>query len=240
MNTVTANKLENSVFDTRSIFIPHVFADISKETVVEILQEHYNLGTIAKIECIPKVNQTDGHDYYSCYVFFRFWKNSPDAIYILSRLEKRLITRLKYSGEKYWQICLNISEIAFVLYIHPDFKKETIENVIEGLDIGKVNSIEIEECNDSISKYQGKVMWEHANPVMWQKKMDIKYNTVKIRFDYWYRTKTTYSFQNSIYYNKFTDIPFEGSIWTFYQEEPKFDGINPFVWVNKEVDSVDL
>lgn len=243
MNTI--NNISENVTrraDKRSIFIPHVFGYITKETVVEILQKHYNLGTICKMECIPKVNQTDYHEYYSCYVFFEFWTNDANASYILSRLEKNLVSRLKYSGEKYWQICLNVSEIAFydspkhfdlVLYLHPDISKATILTVIESLDIGKVDSIEIEQSdtNDPICKYQEKVMWQFANPTLWTKKMDFNYNTVKIRFEFWYRTKTTYAFQNSIYHKQYIDIPVFEGIWTFFSEKPKFEGINPNVWI---------
>lgn len=236
-------EIYDGVMDTRSIYIPHVFDEISKETVVEVLQDRYNLGTIKKIECIPKINQTDGHKYYCCYVFLQSWSNDSNATYLLSRLEKQLVTRLKYSGEKYWQICLNTSEIAFyenpkhydlVLYLHPDFKEETILAVVEGLDIGKVNSIEILQTDDIQDKYQDKTMWEYANPAMWRTKNDVKYNIVKIRFDYWFRTKTTYYFQDSIHCKHFIDIPiFQGTFWTFFYEKPKFEGANPFVWIAK-------
>jgi hypothetical protein len=230
------------------MYIPHVFADIPKEFVADILEKRYNLGTLKKIECIPKVNQKDGHNYYCCYVFFEFWTQDANAVKIMSRLNQGLMTKLKYDGEKYWQLLLNISEIAFwedpkhmdlVLYLHPDFRKETIASVLEALDIGKVNSIEIENSCE-IDSYQSPVMWSFANPKMWNEKIGVKYNTVKVRFDFWYRTKTAYTFQNSLYLHTFIDIPvFENIIWTFYQEKPLFEGINPNLWTQKII-SVDL
>jgi hypothetical protein len=166
---------------------------------------------------------------------------------MLARLENHMSVRLTYRKKRYWQLYLNTSEIAFfetprhydlVLYIHPDHKEDTILSVVEALDIGKVNSIDILETKhvETPEQYQNKVMWKHANPIVWKEKMDVKYNIVKIRFDYWFKTKSTYNFQNTIYCKHFIDIPvFQGTFWTFYYEAPKFEGINPYIWYNDTV-----
>lgn len=221
-----------------SIYIPHVFADISKDMVREILEVRYKIGTIEKIECIPKVNEKDGHKYFSCFVFLQ-WSFQSSAMDLLTRLLNGEQPRIKYLGERYWTLCQNQSEVAFyqdpmhmdlVLYLHPDITKETVQVVMDGLDVGTVHSIDV-VIGDTENKYTQPIIWENANKNVWNANVKSIYNTVYIRFEFWYRTKTSYIFQDCIFMDHFIDIPvFDGMAWTFYKEKPKFAGINPNVW----------
>ena len=65
-----------------SIYLPHVHANIPLETVREVLETKFQIGTIGHMESIPKVNKKDGHLYYSCFVYFETWSNSPSANYL--------------------------------------------------------------------------------------------------------------------------------------------------------------
>lgn len=222
-----------------SIYLPHVNACYSKEFVREVLENKYNLGIINKIECIPKVNQTDGHEYYSCFIFLDSWGEGEHASYILNRLRCAEQTRIKYSGEKYWVICLNESIVAFykdpvhmdlITYLHTDFNTDTVLSVMEGLDLGKVDNIEFIRGADD--NYFGEnIVWDKANKDIWKSKVPYVYNHVIIRFSFWFRTQTAYAFQMELSQNGHIDIPItDGVSWSFYSHTPLLDGVNPNVW----------
>lgn len=224
---------------TPSIYLPHVLVTDSKTYVRHILEETYNLGVISKIECIPKINQRDGHEYYGCFIFFESWGTGDHARYILDRLSRDEQTKLKYSGKNYWVICLNKSVVAFykdpihidlITYLHTDFKTDTVLSVMEGLDLGKVENIEFIRGADE--NYFGEnIIWDKANKDMWKTKVPYVYNSVIIRFSFWYRTQTAYAFQQELNTSGSIDIPVsEGLLWTFYSHTPLLEGINPNVW----------
>ena len=89
----------------RSIYIPHVFSSISLAHVREVLEVKFQLGTVQHMESIPKVNKTDGHSYYSCFVYFDSWSDSPSAKYLVYQLENNQQTKMYYTDEnkKYWR-----------------------------------------------------------------------------------------------------------------------------------------
>ena len=225
-----------------SIYLPHVHDTDSKEFVIDVLENKFKLGVISKIECIPKINQTDGHEYYSCFIFFESWGTSENASYVLSRLLCKEQTKIKYSGDKYWVICLNQSVVAYykepvhmdlITYLHIDFTTETVLSVMNGLDLGKIDSIEF--VRGSEANYFGEnIIWDKANKSIWDRKVPYVYNSVIVRFNYWYRTQTSYAFQYELDQNGFIDIPVsDGLCWTFYSQIPLLDGVNPNVLYKK-------
>lgn len=224
-----------------SIYLPHVHIKNSKLFVRNILENKYKLGVISKIECIPKINQSDGHEYYSCFIFFESWGTGEHASYILSRLSCNEQTRINHTGSQYWVICMNQSVVAFydnpihmdlISYLHTDFTTETILRVMEGLDLGKIEYIEfIRGCDDEYDYCGENIIWSKANKNLWTKKVPYQYNSVIVRFSFWYRTQTAYAFQLELNEFGFVDIPvFDGICWTFYSQKPLFDGVNPNVW----------
>jgi hypothetical protein len=222
-----------------SIYLPHVDAKHTMLFVKDVLENKYNLGVIRKIESIPKVNQVDGHEYYGCFIFFDSWGTGEHASYILSRLLRNEQTRINHTGSQYWVICMNQSVVAFyenpihmdlISYLHTDFTTETVLSVMEGLDLGKIEHIEfIRGCDDN---YHGdNVIWNKVNKDIWTKKVPYHYNSIIVRFSFWYRTQTAYAFQSELNENGFIDIPvFDGISWTFYSQKPLLDGVNPNVW----------
>ena len=61
-----------SVNQKLSLFIPHVFANLSKDFVMEVLEEGYNLGKISHIDFVEKTG-ADGKLFHAVYVHFDFW-----------------------------------------------------------------------------------------------------------------------------------------------------------------------
>jgi hypothetical protein len=241
-NTTDMNSTTSPDFNP-SIYIPHVNANQTKLFVKDVLENKYNLGVVSKIECIPKVNQVDGHEYYSCFIFFERWGTGEHASYILNRLLHNEQTRLKHTGSQYWVICMNNSVVAFyenpvhmdlISYLHTDFTTETVLSVMEGLDLGKIEHIEFVRGSDD-NYYGDNVIWNNVNKHMWTKNVPYHYNSVIVRFSFWYRTQTAYAFQSQLNENGFIDIPiFDGVTWTFYSQTPLFDGANPHVWCKEK------
>jgi len=202
-----------------SIFLPHVFADISKEDVFRVFEDTLQFGQIHKIECIPKVNLKDGHSYYSCYIFFLNWKTNDNTDYILPRILSGEATRVYYKSDKYWVVCHNQSDIAFYknpvhtdLVVHDitfDFEEENLKALLEVLDLGKVDSFKF------VDEIVSGAMVRNAY----------------IHFEFWYRTQTSYAFQQVIKEKRAIIIPIDDKkSLSFSYEKPKFEGINPNVW----------
>jgi hypothetical protein len=91
-----------------SIYIKHIFSEITEEEVKRVLEQTYNLGKIDKIYSRHKLSEKDGHEYYSCDIHFVSWSNDPNAIEMMNifRNGQQTRTRLNYSGDKYWRLKL--------------------------------------------------------------------------------------------------------------------------------------
>lgn len=246
---------EENVIYIDSFFIPHVFDHVSLDQLVDIIEksDHYkgegdtSIGIVEKIEAIPKIHEKDGHSYYSCFVSLKSWANTDYSRKLMFSLYNDEQTRVYYKANDYGKasyivLMPNKSEISMaetpkhsdlVLYLHSDTTYETVLNVIEGLDIGKVHSIEMERVlpiTNSPNVDKINVPCEWVNPEMWSRKVCPTYNIVFVRMEYWYKTQTAYSFKQVMNDSTFVELNvFEGTTWTIYETAPKFEGINPYV-----------
>lgn len=211
--------MQNNLNTMVSVYIPHVFSSISKECVLRVFQDKFNLGIVSKIECIPKVNLKDGHEYYSCFVFFEKWNDNSNSKFILNTFKMGTQAKMFYSDNKYWMLGMNKSEVAYykdpihtdiVIYDIPlSFPIDYLPSIMESLDLGKIHSYSIKEEN-----MDGKVICN-----------------VSIYFEFWYRTKTSYAFQDIVRGNNLIEIKVsDENTLTFYYQSPRFAGINPNVW----------
>ena len=215
-----------------SIFIPCIDANITIDQIKNILENVFKLGTILRIEC--QSNRQHKSAFY-CYVFFLEWNDNEYAKFILSRLEKNEPTRIFHNNElNDWIILKNLCEMSFyrdpihmdlILQLHSDIRCDTILSLIEFLDIGEVQSIEIDNNIDNVL-------------------FPFKTNTIHIHFKYWYRTKSAYDFQTKIIKDNYIEIYLQQTknctnekrinnhFWTFYPENPRYSGMNPNIWTN--------
>jgi hypothetical protein len=116
-----------------------------------------------------------------------------------------------------------------VLYLHSDIRLETVMSVIEGLDIGKIHSIEAELVPSHLNENTSQLKW--ANQDIWQQKVNFQYNVIFVTMEYWYKTQTAYAFKKEMKNSTYVDIPvYEGSVWTIYETAPRLGGVNPYVW----------
>ena len=226
------------------IYIPYINDTFTIPYIVNILEEKYKIGVIEHIEGVPKVNQKDGHGYFSYFIYMREWNTSSDnAVYILSNLEDGLQTRMYYDDVRYWVICPNTSEVTTLplpshmdlsLYLHTDVTPQTIFTVLEALEFGKVHSIQYitdEPDETDKNKYENQTVWKGVKKDVWQEKVNSTYNTIHIHFEYWYHTKSAFDFQQELSINKSVDIPIDNSTkWTFYGITPMLQGGNPFIF----------
>ena len=226
------------------IYIPYIQDTFTIPYIVSVLEEKYQIGVIEHIEGVPKVNQKDGHGYFSYFIYMREWNTESDnAVYLLSNLSDGTQTRMYYDDVRYWVICPNTSEVTTLplpshmdlsLYLHTDVTPQTIYTVLEALELGKVYSIQYitdEPDETDKNKYENQTIWRGVKKEVWQENVNSSYNTIHIHFEYWYHTKSAFEFQQDLTNNKFVDIPIDNSTkWTFYSIAPMLQGGNPFIF----------
>lgn len=247
MSAIEQEQMEEVVIYTDSFFIPHVFSYITLENLVSLIENNGDstIGKVERIESIPKTNPYTGHSYYSCFVTIQEWANTKFAHDLQISLYTDHQTRFYFTTphscglmkKEYIVLLPNKSETSFaeapkhtdlVLYLHTDVRLETVHNVMEGLDLGKINRIESYLYSPPASNQP---LWKHANPDLWDEKVNSTYNIVYVRFEYWYKTQSAYNFKKEFENSTYAKIPvFEGVEWTFYETESKFSGVNPYVW----------
>jgi hypothetical protein len=216
----------------RSIFIPHVFEDIPLSFVVNVLENTYNLGSVSRIESIPKKNRRDGHNYYCCFVFFDSWNEQYDtAIYLDYQMKNDNNTKMFYDEDRYWIVTSNKSELKYTVDIQPkhmslvtylpmDISVTEVADVMEQLDFGKIECIHFPEEGDEDDYYTLDTSLEKRK--------------VTIHYKYWYRTRSASAFQEWMKDKNYVDVAAydeEGQpCWTFYEAAPITNGINPYIW----------
>jgi len=90
-----------------SLFIPHIFANISQQQVADSI---YNsgLGVVKKIDRVLKRDSRNGNEYYSAYIHFDCWFDTATV----ARFQKRVINpekeaRIVYNDPWYWIVLEN-------------------------------------------------------------------------------------------------------------------------------------
>lgn len=229
------------------MYIPYINDSFTIKEIVDVFEVKYKIGVIEHIEGVPKVNQKDGHGYFSYFIYMREWNVDTDnANYILSNMYDGIQTRIRYNDStRYWVICPNTSEVTSLpipkqmdvsLYLHTDVSPQTIFTVLEALEWGKINSIQFIKDEPDKNKYENQTVWKGLKKEVWQEKVNSSYNTIHIHFDYWYHTKSAYEFQEEMSKNKSVDIPIDNSTkWTFYEITPMLKGGNPFIFYPNQI-----
>jgi hypothetical protein len=255
---VNETEEEEVVIYIDSFFIPYVAENITLDTLVDIIERSSpykgegdnSIGIVEKIESIPKVNAKTGRAYYSCFVTLKSWSQNVSAHELMMRLYNDNQSRLYFKDNnnvipQYLHILPNKSETSLMpppkhmdllIYLHTDVRLETVMGVIEGLDIGKVYSIEAELLTSSNNSSNGntcQLKW--VNQDIWRQKVNCQHNVVIVTMEYWYKTQTAYAFQKEMENATYVDVPvFDGTVWTMYETSPKLLGVNPYVWERKE------
>lgn len=224
----------------RSLYIPYVSNRIGLEYIVLSMEHTFKLGSVARIEGIPHANSLS----YQAFVYFDSWDTeNPNALLIDTELAKENTIRMFHDNGQYWTVCPNKSDVqhlvheppkhmSLCLYVHPDTTVQTVWNVIQGLDLGMI--YRIDDCGfvDLDRSFEQKHIWSHINPDVWARFVYPCVWCFRIHFQYWYRTKSARSFQELMRNDGKADIPvlYGSAPWTFYEEPPITDGLNPWVY----------
>jgi hypothetical protein len=90
-----------------SLFIPHVFANVTKERIISVFQD-LDLATVKYIDLVPKQDR-EGKKFNSVYVHFEKWHNdNSSAVRLQQRLEAgELDVRVVYDDPWYWVVLKN-------------------------------------------------------------------------------------------------------------------------------------
>jgi hypothetical protein len=89
-----------------SLFIPHIFANYTKQDVIKVFEEEYQIGKVNHIDFIKKYN--NGTEYYAGYVHFDYWNENPVAIQLQEDiLDVKKEAHIMYEDPWYWIVLEN-------------------------------------------------------------------------------------------------------------------------------------
>jgi hypothetical protein len=89
-----------------SLYIPHIFANYSKDDVAQIFEDQ-NIGKIKNIDFISKFGQ-DGKPFSAAYIHFDHWFNNQAAANFQERvLDAEKEARIMYEDPWYWIVLEN-------------------------------------------------------------------------------------------------------------------------------------
>ena len=89
-----------------SLYIPHIFANYSKEDVAKVFEDH-KIGKVKNIDFISKLGQ-DGKPFNAAYIHFEHWYNNVAAANFQSRvIDLKKEARIMYEDPWYWIVLEN-------------------------------------------------------------------------------------------------------------------------------------
>jgi len=91
-----------------SIYIPHVFANITKERIVEIFSKQ-SIGEVDRIDFVPKKGK-DGREYHMAFIHMKSWYDNECVRNLQARiLNKSTEARIVYDDPWYWNLYENVN-----------------------------------------------------------------------------------------------------------------------------------
>lgn len=92
-----------STINNISLYIPHVFANYSKEDIARVFEKY--VGSVKNIDLVSKIGK-DGKAFNAAYIHFHSWQNDIATRNFQERvLDPNLEARIVYDDPWYW-ICL--------------------------------------------------------------------------------------------------------------------------------------
>lgn len=97
----------SSVKQTISLFIPHIFLNLGKDFVIEVLEDDYKLGKVSRVDFVEKTG-ADGKTYNAAYVHFEHWnQDSATAEFQEDLLNSGNGCRIVYDAPWFWIVLEN-------------------------------------------------------------------------------------------------------------------------------------
>ena len=236
----------------RTLYIPYINETFTLDMVVQLLENNLQLGKVGLLECIPRTNSTNGRRYNSGFVYFDTYNRDSDNCRKIDNATMNgggiRSASLCISGAEYMMFSENTSELQkthdiqpkhmdLTLHVHRDVQRETIHQLMEGLDLGCIHRIENHGglMEDYISD-PDKPVWPHVHRAHWDKFTQNHLVTFVVRYSYWYRTRSATAFQDIMDKQRYVAVPaMDGStVWTFTERTPLSVGRNPYVWMRNK------
>jgi len=96
----------NTDYQNISLYIPHIFANFSKEFVAKVFED-LNIGNVKNIDFVSKFGQ-DGKEYNAAYIHFNEWYDTIAARNFQSRvMDSKMEARVVYDEPWYWIVLEN-------------------------------------------------------------------------------------------------------------------------------------
>lgn len=230
----------------QSFFVPHVDMSIGLDQLTALIEQTYDIGTVGRIEWVPKINQADGHAYYQAFVYMNVWGTGYFAQHVRNQLMRGIYTPMYYTSldgkQRFVKCCANRSELAWLPHPeHTDVRLTVEEGVIDADQLTALIEMDYE---------WGKVHHVDVSPARPSVDADDEYVMVVdmvIHMEYWYHTESAYICQEMMrrhWYVKteYTDLtqmeetkeePLQKEVVSmiFFACAPTTGGINPFVYV---------
>ena len=91
-----------------SIYIPHVFANITKERIVDVFNKQ-SIGEVERIDFVPKKGK-DGREYHMAFIHMKSWYDNDCVSNLQSRiLDKTTDARIVYDDPWFWNLYENVN-----------------------------------------------------------------------------------------------------------------------------------
>ena len=91
-----------------SIYIPHVFANITKERIVDVFNKQ-SIGEVERIDFVPKKGK-DGREYHMAFIHMKCWYNNECVENLQARiLSKTTDARIVYDDPWFWNLYENVN-----------------------------------------------------------------------------------------------------------------------------------
>ena len=103
------NQSINQSITNMSLFIPHVFSNISAERITAAFQDN-DIGQVSHIDLVSKMDK-NGQIYNSAYVHFAFWYQNSTAVNFQERvINPNQQAKLVYDDPWFWIVLKNSTE----------------------------------------------------------------------------------------------------------------------------------
>lgn len=171
------SKMSQSINQDMSLFIPHVFENICKDQIIQVIEKKYMLGKVKTVDTVLKADKD--HNYQYVYVHFDYWNDNG----LSRRLQSDIMdpnkeARIYYmfgssninNDKYYWVVLENKAKRQISGARKPRIiieeslteKKElhefsTPEKPMHNKDFSKLMNAPIKKCDEKTETLEGKI-----------------------------------------------------------------------------------
>ena len=193
---------------SQSFFVPHIDGSIGLDQLTALIEQTYDMGTVGRIEYVPKTNQKDGHVYYQAFVYMQTWGNGYFAQHVRNQLMRGIQTPLYYTdlngAQRFVKCCANRSELAWLP--HPEHTDLTLTVAVGTLDANQL--MEMIEVDYEWGKVRSvEVSAPRLSPETAANESVVVVD-MTVHMEYWYHTESAYVFQEMMRRNWYVNIEY--------------------------------